>query len=188
MSGSDHILQRWSPVGVLHNMSVPPRTEVRIAVRAVYGVTAISLRRALRFNRGADSERIITRWRRASPVSDQARFPKLGCSPEQVEEANRTFGGVLIGWIVTRTDSTPDAETPVCEDLALTLAILSRRIGNLYLGHRAPDWSIAHLLEIEFLVDDPRLALTRRSSTWAGQLALSPGGNATVNPNPKTTP
>ena len=113
---------------------------------------------------------------------------KLGSSPEQVEEANRAFGGVLIGWIVTRTDSTPDAETPVCEDLALTLAILSRRIGNLYLGHRAPDWSIAHLLEIEFLVDDPRLALTRRSSTWAGQLALSPGGNATVNPNPKTTP
>ena len=62
---------------------------------------------------------------------------KLGSSPEQVEEANRAFGGVLIGWIVTRTDSTPDAETPVCEDLALTLSILSRRIGNLYLGRTA---------------------------------------------------
>jgi hypothetical protein len=59
MSNPNRYLNSGAPVGVLHNMSVPPRTEVRIAVRAVHGVTAISLSRALWFNRGADPERMI---------------------------------------------------------------------------------------------------------------------------------
>ena len=188
MSNPNCYLNSGAPVGVLHNMSVPPRTEVRIAVRAVHGVTAISLSRALWFNRGADPERMIKGWRQASRVSDQSRLTKMGCSPERAEDANRAFGGVLIGWLVARTGQSPDVEAPVCENLALTVAILSRRIGNLYLSHRAPDWSITHLLETEFLVDDPRLALTRQSSTWAGQLASIQCGNITVNPNPKATP
>lgn len=188
MSNPNRYLNSGAPVGVLHNMSVPPRTEVRIAVRAVHGVTAISLSRALWFNRGADSKRMIEAWRQASLVSAQSGLTKMGCSSEQSEDANRAFGGVLIGWLVTRTGQSPDVEAPVCEDLALTVAILSRRIGNLYLSHRAPDWSITHLLETEFLVDDSRLALTRQSSTWAGQLASIQCGDITVNPHLKATP
>ena len=157
--------------GVLHNMSVPPRSEVRTELRSVHGVTAISLVRCLRINGhlgASKTPRQSSRRLLAGGGPVWKRLEALGCSQQQIDAANHKFSGVLIGWLKGIPKPSPDPQ-PVCADLALTVAILTRRIGNLYLSHREPDWSLNHLLETEFLCDDPRLIATRRADTTSPQ-------------------
>ena len=151
--------------GVLHNMSVPPRSEVRTELRSVHGVTAISMARCLWINdciAAVESPAQSARLLLEGPEPVWKRLEALGCSRQQIQAANHKFSGVLIGWLKGIPKPSPDPQ-PVCADLALTVAILTRRIGNLYLSHREPDWSLNHLLETEFLCDDPRLIATRHA-------------------------
>ena len=153
--------------GVLHNMSVPPRSEVRTELRSVHGVTAISLVRCLRINGHLGASKSPRQYSRRLLVGREPvwkRLEALGCSRQQIQAANHKFSGVLIGWLKGIPKPSPDPQ-PVCADLALTVAILTRRIGNLYLSHREPDWTLNHLFETEFLCDDPRLIATRRAGT-----------------------
>jgi hypothetical protein len=78
--------------------------------------------------------------------------------------------GVLVGWrgldreLVADSDSKktskrlPLDKLAYCTDLALTLSILARCEGNLYLGHRTPSGSLTELVMRPLAFDDPRLA------------------------------
>jgi len=76
--------------------------------------------------------------------------------------------GVLVGW--RRLEPEVDADhfrtthdlllhkTLYCTDLALTLSILARCEGGLYLGHRTPGGSLPELAMRRLAFDDPRFA------------------------------
>ena len=173
--------------GVLHNMSVPPKTEVWMELRAVHGATSISLPRCLLLKgliaRGDSSLCQSCRTFFQGDTDARVVLVRSGFSQDTIEIANRAFGGMLIGWLPTRDIGVVHApsgapkkpipgtydDPPVCEDLALTLAILSRRIGNLYLSHRSPCFSVPHLLESDFVVDDPRVAARCQERSWKAQ-------------------
>jgi hypothetical protein len=77
--------------------------------------------------------------------------------------------GVLVGWrrLEPETDGKSHGgvtrnlllhETLYCTDLALTLSILARCEGGLYLGHRTPGGSLPELAMRRLAFDDPRFA------------------------------
>jgi len=162
----------------------------------VHGETSISLPRCLLLRgliaRGRSSLRQSCRTFFQGETDARAALARSGFPLDTIETANRSFGGVLIGWLATTRDNSvvrarsgrakepiPETydDTPVCEDLALTLAILSRRIGNLYLSHRSPCFSVPLLLERDFVVDDPRVAARCQEQSWKDQedsLAVPP--------------
>lgn len=61
----------------------------------------------------------------------------------------------VIGWDLGSGDPAPGAGEDFCEDIALVLSVLSRRIGSLYLGSRPPSLTWATLLAAPFAIDDP---------------------------------
>ena len=157
-------------------------------LRAVHGATSVSLARCLLLQgliaRGDSSLCQSSRTFFQGDTDARAALARSGFPLESIEIANRSFGGVLIGWLATTGDNSvghaPSGmpkkpipktydDTPVCEDLALTLAILSRRIGNLYLSHRSPCFSVPQLLERDFVVDDPRVAARCQKRSWKAQ-------------------
>ncbi|MBC8245568.1 MAG: hypothetical protein H8E20_14375 [Verrucomicrobia bacterium] len=144
-------------------MSVPPRTKVRIEVKAVHGVTVISLPRCLMLNGLILGNRPVTETKTllGQGRSVAKRLAKAGCTLDELEKAGNAVKGVYIGiWIPNSTkgeERTNLARRRVCADLPLSLMLLSRRIGNLYLSHRPPDFSPDHLLAGEWLWDDPRV-------------------------------
>lgn len=124
---------------------------------------------------------------------------RFGCSVQQVERAAAALAGSMIGSCLhlripplppgasiakgmllasmsqaLKEEYSPDRIgelPPICTDLALTLAVLTRRVKDLYLSERPPNWDLSHLLEVEFYVDDPRLTRFMSASCWATQLA-----------------
>jgi hypothetical protein len=78
--------------------------------------------------------------------------------------------GILVGWWQWAPELIADYEgvkktvkrlpldkLAYCTDLALTLSILARCEGNLYLGHRTPSGSLTELAMRRLVFDDPRL-------------------------------
>lgn len=157
------------PEGVLHNMSAPPRTKIRIQLLPVYGITLISLPRCLILNGLISGKRPITETKSllGRSKSIATRLARVGCTLDDIETAGKAVRGVFIGaWIHTppwgpnslnQKRQAGLIHHPVCGNLPLSLALLSRRIGNLYLSRRPPDFSPTHLVEGEWLWDDPRL-------------------------------
>ena len=78
--------------------------------------------------------------------------------------------GVLVGWWQLAPELTADSDSKktirrlaldklaYCTDLALTLSILARCEGGLYLGHRTPSGSLTELAMRRIIFDDPRPA------------------------------
>ena len=77
--------------------------------------------------------------------------------------------GILVGWWQLAPELIADSnckktikrlpldKLAYCTDLALTLSILARCEGNLYLGHRTPSGSLTELAMRRLVFDDPRL-------------------------------
>jgi hypothetical protein len=63
--------------------------------------------------------------------------------------------GTLIGWKPTDI-SAMRREFDICDDLTLTLLVLERRVGDLYVSSRPPNRTWRHLFERALTVDDPR--------------------------------
>jgi len=151
------------PEGVLHNMSAPPRTQIRIQLLPVYGITLISLPRCLILNGLISGKRPITETKSllGRSKSIATRLARVGCTLDDIETAGKAVRGVFIGaWgpnSLNRKRQFDLIHHPVCGNLPLSLSLLSRRIGNLYLSQRPPDFSPTHLVEGEWLWDDPRL-------------------------------
>ena len=157
------------PEGVLHNMSAPPRTQIRIQLLPVYGITLISLPRCLILNGLISGKRPITETKSllGRSKSIATRLARVGCTLDDIETAGKAVRGVFIGAWIPIPPWGPNAlyqkrqadliHHPVCGNLPLSLSLLSRRIGNLYLSQRPPDFSPTHLVEGEWLWDDPRL-------------------------------
>ncbi len=195
----------WAPSGVLHNMSAPPRTQVKVEVRPVFGAVIFCVSQCLRLNNFFDPDWLIgeTDFKALGrETAEWARNPglrqfwgdvkQIGVTPETADACARELGGACIGWSkriypqATGRDQYP-AHNRICTDLNLCLAILSRRAGNLFLSYRPPDYSRDQLFHWAFVADDPRLL--SRSIPWEDWPVAQAGTNANGGgPDPEKSP
>jgi hypothetical protein len=163
-------------------MSVPPSTTVRIEVQPVFGAVIVCLAQCLRLNglidqelefHGTDFCRLgdaAVGWAGdLSPDGFWREIAAKGCSRQSADACARQLGGACIGWseqIYPQKDTAVryPPHNRVCTDLNVCLAVLSRRVGNLFLSYRPPDYSPEQLLHWAFVADDSRLA--PRSISW----------------------
>jgi hypothetical protein len=82
---------------------------------------------------------------------------RAGALDRQRLEAGTAPAGALIGWQPT-DESAVRREFDICDDLTLTLLVLERRVGDLYVASRIADRSWKHLFERALTVDDPRFS------------------------------
>jgi hypothetical protein len=95
-----------------------------------------------------------SRWRRdvAALLDEAAAAGRL--DPARLDPA-RAPSDALIGWQPTSA-AARRGEFGLCTDLALTILVLERCAGALYLGARAPERSWERLFVPGLVVDDPR--------------------------------
>ena len=153
---------------ILHNMSAPPRTTVHYRTRPVYKATLVSLRHWLLFSGFSGfmvpgDKELNQLFSGCSPESIRSWLAGQGVSLKSVDQAVAELGGVLIGKCDTfenyrrqRLESTMHL-SHLCVDLALTVGILARSVGNLFLSSRPPDYTWDALLEVYLIFDDPRI-------------------------------
>ncbi len=87
----------------------------------------------------------------------------LGVTKETVNNKASELQGAIIGW-------KPWVKfcRCICPDLNLTLAILSRRINDIFISYREPDYSWDNLFGQYFEIDDNRiLAPDLESEPWS---------------------
>jgi len=153
---------------LLHNMSVPPRTTVNYRTNPVYKATLVSFRHWLLFRGFSDftvpgDKELNQLFPGCSPESIRSWLAGQGVSLESIDKVAAELGGVLIGKSGTFTNYRKQRSeskqhlSHLCDDLALTIGILSRAVGNLFLSSRPPDYTWDALLEVYFIFDDPRI-------------------------------
>ncbi len=165
------------------NAAVPARASAptSMATReeiARYGPVPSSLRAALvrkaqRRWKGS-IERLLASATRAGCL-DRALLDSAPCAADAAGQhgASRCRpSGVLMGWFPPEDWAPGDVWAP-CADLALTLAVLERRVGALSIASRAPDRTWRHLFEADLAVDDPRF-LTAQVRTRRRRAAAAP--------------
>lgn len=129
------------PRGALHNMSVPPRTSFESNVTPVSGKLIIFWLKP--------PATPLTQRKLARPIFECGleNIPPL----EQVEQALDSIPAFLIG---LNHQAAGRAKTVRNADTARAIAILSRRVGEIYVRSRQPDYSAAHLLgQPHFIVE-----------------------------------
>jgi hypothetical protein len=123
--GSNH------PEGTLFNMSVPPRTSVESVIHPASGKFIV-------FDVEVPAQK-LTKTQLARPVFALGipGFPTI----EEVEAAARSIPAFLIG--VKLAPSFKD----LCRQatLATSIAAISRRVGDIYVRSRQPDYSAGHI-------------------------------------------
>lgn len=122
-----------SASGALHNMSAPPRTSFDSRVSAVTGSFFVF--------QLTPPAKPLTKRKLARPIFDCGleNIPPR----EQVEAAARNMPAFLIG---VRSHSTDNSKYHALTDTAFSIAVLSRRVGEIYVRSRQPDYSAGHLL------------------------------------------
>ncbi|MDE0820353.1 MAG: hypothetical protein OSA95_04490 [Opitutales bacterium] len=145
---------------VLHNMSALPRHKVEDARKPVFGLKLIDLGKCLKYNG-------VPIGRDDASLQDAEYFWKElkdrhGITRESIDARASGWRGFLAGRTYHKVQA--DAKdpglldrTPVCTDIELTVAILARLAGSLFLPRREPDYDMEHLLGRKFMVDDPRV-------------------------------
>ena len=117
--------------GALHNLSVPPRTRFEAIVRPVTGQFVVFRIESPNFK--------LTKSQLARPVFALgfSGFPSI----EEVEAAALSIPAFLIGIKLddSRKASCRQAST------AAAIAVLSRRVGEIYVRSRQPDYSAKHI-------------------------------------------
>ncbi len=141
---------------VLHNMSAPPRTEVHYNRRAVHGHRIIDL---VRYVKGKRSPKLRLNdtelfW------EDLEQHHRIRQS--DIDEMARQWRGFMSGRVYERADMNETGVARLngircCQDIKLTLAILSRISGKVFLPRRNPNYDIQNLCRRQFVVDDPRI-------------------------------
>lgn len=129
---------------VLHNMSAPPRTIVTAVQGPVHGPPSLFSLGLCALVNGANG--------RVPEKTSWKTFLRLGLElpgRKWEQDAARMLAdldnptvlapwGSLIGWSVKSTFLADDDCFKLCVDPALTIRVLSRRIGDLYIATRQP--------------------------------------------------
>lgn len=153
----------------LLNMSSPPRTKVEVRQEPISGsILVFDLAHALMLQRAL---RPALHWRdvdlktvqQLARDSWQSDVPTLLRDIDHsVYEALPNFLGVrrgaLLGWTADWQEVTKSEQYFLCIDVALTIAVLARRVGDLLLCARPPEASWERLFGALFAVDDERFA------------------------------
>jgi hypothetical protein len=155
-----------SPSGrnLLNNSGCPPRTQVRNESRPVYGRKLISVFFMLNMNyklswNTRNGERFVNMWAFWESAKD------YGVTREGIEARAKLFNGFIIGqrfkidhtvknW---KAENSKLLEIDLCQDLELSLAIISRLVGHMFLPKRPSDFEQNHLFDSVFVTDDPRI-------------------------------
>ena len=82
------------------------------------------------------------------------RCSRLGVTPASVRLRGDQLAGAIIGWAGDEQTLTENGHFGICPDLELTIAILSRRIGSIFISCRDPDYSWDTLFGNAFVFDD----------------------------------
>ena len=143
---------------VVHNMSAPPRTEVRAEMRRVADrIVIFSLVHAL-IARGVleapyEPEKFAQNDSGDLRVAVRTRWPSPGDLFAQIGEPKPlpVEADFLIGW---RVGIYADG-CLLCPDPQIVAGVHSRCSGNLYLSRRAPDLSWDRLLSAPIAFDEP---------------------------------
>lgn len=78
-----------------------------------------------------------------------------GATFDRADAVAAALHGAVIGWAGPDSPSSPAAAPfGVCPDLNLTLAILGRRVANMFVAARTPDYSWSALFGSTFAFDD----------------------------------
>lgn len=130
--------------GVLHNMSIPPRTTVTAVQRAVHGPpTLFSLGLCALANGVFGRVPATANWEEYLERALELSLRKWEHDPSRMlaeldDPSVPSPQGSLIGWTVKLPTLSDDSCFQLCVDPALTIRVLSRRIGDLYISTREP--------------------------------------------------
>lgn len=122
----------WEHTGALFNMSVPPRSTFEVVVKPVVGRFVI-------FKLPAP----------ATPLSkENLDGPIFQAGLEGIptrEEVEAAAGGIPAFLIGIQLHGGIANESRRMADIARTIAVLSRRVGEIYVRSRQPDYTAEHL-------------------------------------------
>jgi hypothetical protein len=95
---------------------------------------------------------------------------KIGITKERVDHTVRDLKGSIIGWTGWKDKQIRHAltsEVGICPDLTITLGILSRRIADIFIPSREPDFSWDKLFGSSFEIDDDSFpSFTLEDDPW----------------------
>ena len=174
----------------LHNMSAPSRTEVKsVQVPAggqpvIFSMPHACLAAGLIEPVGADlrdwqalARRCYEKWGMENGTGSLLHgLAGSGITMERVDARAENIRGALIGWAAYHGDDQTAKlkeylerrRAGFCDDLELTLAVLSRCVAGLFLPRRSPDYSARTLFLPPFCVCDRRFtAPTLKQAPWA---------------------
>jgi hypothetical protein len=145
---------------VVHNMSAPPRTEVRGEMRRVADrIVIFSLVHALIARGVLEAPEKPDKLPQNDPgdvrVTVRARWPSPGDLFAQIGEPKPlpVEADFLIGWRVGIY-----ADGWLCPDPQIVAGVQARCSGNLYLSRRNPDLSWERLLSPSIAFDEPAVS------------------------------
>ena len=160
------------------------RARIPSVILPVFGpTTVVSLRHAClaaglfddvrgdrRLNWGVLGELATEKWARSAQrfLADAAR---VGAGAEQADAALSGIKGAVIGRSepVRKEDSGPDGPFGICPDLNLSLGVLARRVGGLFIASRPPAYDWGTLFdEVLHLDDDLVPAVPLTEAPWSG--------------------
>jgi hypothetical protein len=125
---------------VLHNMSSIPRTEFKVSTTWVDKPPMVF-----------DLSKLITDEDISTTRKNQSIFKALeDISKESVEKRVESLPKFALSVL-------PSGETsklPHCEDIELTIAVLSRQCGKFFMASKKPDYTLGHLTSKVFICDN----------------------------------
>lgn len=86
-----------------------------------------------------------------------ADLEKIGITKESVDRKVQNLKGSIIGWTGWKDKQIGHALTSefgICPDLTITLGVLSRRIADIFIPSREPDFTWNTLFGSSFEIDD----------------------------------
>jgi hypothetical protein len=155
---------------LFHNMSAPPRTEVRAEKRGiadrivvfslVYALTVRGLlekrERPENLPEGKEFEAVPWGWSPGDRATIQARWPSPGDLFARIGDPKylQIAADFLIGW---RVGILSDG-CYLCPDPQIVAGVQARSSGDLYLSRRNPDLSWERLLSAPIAFDEPGIS------------------------------
>lgn len=131
----------------------PTYLDVKAQVAAVYGQPvrfslAELCRQSSILNGSGDAARAAAEtWK--NPQTFLAALECMGTGADAIQSRAEAIGAAVIGW------EEPDTkEAPLCQDMALTVAVLSRSTNGIYFRDRDPDYSFENLFGRDMFVDE----------------------------------
>jgi len=106
------------------------------------------------------------RWE-GSPQQFLKEAEKVGVNETSIDAHAKKYKGVVIGWSGPSTGQ--GHPFGICPDIGTTVTVLSRRVGDLFVSSRDPDYSWQSLFGSPFEVDEHLCeAPDLKSPPWSG--------------------